>query len=107
MSEYTTGAVAIGMFILFLIFVMWAQPTSAHEHDGMVYDSWCCNNKDCAPADVKFLDNGQLQATTKHGTALFDLRTMPKFRIKPSTDGRYHACIAAKKGRCIYLPAGI
>ena len=61
----------------------------------------------------EFLDNGQLQATTKHGTALFDLRTMPKFRIKPSTDGRYHACIVKSsltpqpKGRCIYLPAGI
>ena len=103
-----TGALIFGAIVAL------GSCAQAHEHDGMVYDSWCCNNQDCSVAeDVKFLGDGKLQVTTKHGTALFDLRTIPAFRIKPSTDGRYHACIVKSslapqpKGRCIYLPAGI
>ena len=98
-----------GAFIM-LLFVVLGSIAQAHEHDGMAYDSWCCSGKDCAPAQVEFIGNSQIKATTKYGTATFDLKTLPKFRLKTSTDGQYHACIvkfSAEKGRCLYVPAGI
>jgi len=82
----------------------------AHDHNGMQYDSWCCSGKDCAPAKVRMLGGNKIEATTIHGSAIFDLNVMDRSRLKTSTDGQYHACIASwaeKKARCLYVPAGI
>lgn len=100
--------------VALIFWIVWTvNAAGAHEHDGMKYDSWCCNNQDCAPAKVQFLGDGKIKATTKHGTAVFDLQTIGRHRIKPSTDGQYHACIPwwgktdKEKARCLYVPAGI
>ena len=100
--------------IALMFWVVWAvNVAGAHEHNGMKYDPWCCSGKDCAPAQVEFIGNGKIRATTKHGTGVFDMRSLPRHRLKTSTDGQFHACLAwwgktaAEKARCIYVPAGI
>ena len=102
MCEYTTGAVAT----VFLMVVTFIVASNAHSHEW--YDSWCCSNNDCAEAEVQWLPDGRIKATTKYGSAIFGLDK----RIRPSRDGKWHACIPPwatsneSKARCLYAPAG-
>ena len=115
-NESVTGALAVLFAILVLSFMIWLQPTRpayGHEHNGMKYDPVCCSNKDGSPAKVRFIGNGRIEATTRFGVAVFDMKTIARDRIKTSTDGQDHACIPPwattmkEQARCIYVPAGI
>lgn len=85
-----------------------APPAAAHSF----YSKRCCDGKDCAPVErIEFLGNGAVKATTKHGTVVFP----PGFKMLPSQDGRFHACMrhyaewgdSRLRGICLYAPAGM
>lgn len=83
--------------------------TAGKAHDW--YDKRCCHENDCAPARVSVLPNGNIVATTKHGTAVFG----PNTERLPSRDGQWHACMlpnlssptGGKMPMCLYMPAGV
>ena len=84
-----------------------APPASAHSF----YSKRCCDDKDCAPVEaITFLGDGSIKATTKHGTVVFPAG----FKMLPSQDLRFHACMrhyaewgdSRLRGVCLYAPAG-
>lgn len=100
-DEYVTGAIAVCMFIFFLIFMLMINPGAPRAHEW--YSPYCCSGKDCAAASVKYNPDGSVTATNKFGTAKFS----PK-QFRPSKDGNFHACIHPTLGpRCLYVPAGV
>ncbi len=82
----------VAMFIG-LIIVATLLPSKAHAHSegDMHYDNECCHNEDCAPVLQQTPAHGGLIMETKHGK-VYVPNDLPKFKIKKSTDGRFHVC---------------
>lgn len=108
------AGLAVGM-----IFIAWAWPALAHTHNGMVFDSYCCNgnseNGDCQeiPASAVTIDSstGLVHVTLKPGDHPLVKLTTYKYTMKysetrRSTNGLYYACLYPHPSilRCLYLP---
>lgn len=117
MSEEVKGLVGALVVILFLCFLSWVTPASAHSW----YDEDCCNQKDCAPVISKKYDKvtKNWTMTTKHGTVTFSMKNMAVSH-RASQDQRIHVCMIADHfdiysntksensplmyARCVYWP---
>ena len=104
--------------LAFLGLLCLLKDAEAHSNGDMVYDKDCCNNLDCLPVLRIAHDGDDVILFTAHE---FGPLRVPKTwweeahskwdgreRIRPSTDGRYHACAFNINGavfiRCIYVP---
>ena len=94
--------------ILTALSVAATGPAAAHSF----YSKRCCDDKDCAPVDkIEFRADGSIKAATKHGTVVFPAG----FKMLPSQDGQFHACMRhyaewgddGLRGVCLYAPAGM
>lgn len=92
------------------VLIVLASRARAHSF----YDQECCSGQDCAPVEkVEYvagaLYNGPpgqvdplpvMVVTTRHGMA-----AVPRnMKVRPSPDGRLHACILNGRLICIYVP---
>lgn len=102
--KYLLDILVFAALMLFGIALMAMLAERAKSHEW--YDEWCCSSDDCAPAEVQWLPDGRIKATTKFGTAIFGLDA----QIRQSKDGQWHACIPPwavsneSKARCLYAP---
>lgn len=95
-----------------LVCLLFAALAAVSAHD--FYDPECCSGQDCAPVEKVQMVAGALYngppgqadtlpvmvVTTRHGTV-----AVPRnMKIRPSPDGRMHACILNDRLICIYLP---
>ncbi|WP_172292955.1 hypothetical protein [Pseudoruegeria sp. HB172150] len=93
---------------LLLIFATAAQPHGW-------YDPYCCSDRDCAHiratavavdgawiVSLKANDHPMLNSSVKYIIHFDD------FRVRPSRDNYFHACISSKEGYllCLYVPEG-
>lgn len=95
---------------LFIAIYFLAAPASAHQApSGWVYDSDCCSEKDCRPAEdgeISLMPDGYHIAKTNEVIPYGDKR------VRPSGDGHMHICqfqaymsrVGPKKTTCIYIP---
>lgn len=89
------------MTIIFLI----AYTIKSQAHSW--YPPSCCDGKDCAPVmSSKLRDDGKLEITTEHGTAIVG----DFIERMPSQDEKMHACLVPIDTgfsiRCFFVPPG-
>ena len=108
-------AVLIMLALACFSLAMEVRGVGAKAHDW--YDPECCSGMDCAPVEkvevmptaaIASMLSAPAQAsvpsimvvTTRHGTATVP----PNMKMRPSQDGRMHACIVNGRLICLYLP---
>lgn len=111
--------VLLGAFVLTLAAsLMVPKPARAHDHNGMVFDSWCCNgddeNGDCheIPSSAVSIDysTGIVHVKLKSGDhPLVDIPRAYSKKLsdtRRSTNGLHYACLHPHPAilRCLYLP---
>lgn len=87
------------------LFFLLAGSAPGHTHGW--YSSECCSDKDCGPlgADsvIERAEGGYKVRPTGSGLQYF----FPNDKLRPSQDGRWHACIGAHGyPYCLYIPVG-
>jgi hypothetical protein len=69
------------------------------------YDSWCCDQRDCAP-----VPQGTTIVPAPQGYVVSipgqEPRLFLQSAVRPSQDGEVHVCIYRGEARCLYMPAG-
>ena len=102
------GVVALALGLLLLVAQGLVSIARAHEApSGFRYDSFCCSDQDCRPADI-----GEIVAVSGGWHIVpSNLYVAPNdHRIHDSPDGRFHICNTEAGNRksafwCIYIPA--
>lgn len=102
------------LFIAALIIILAFYPYSVKSHEasggGWKYDPDCCDDRDCAVAEVEMKSNTVWIFKTIKGIVSINPK---ETKFLPSKDNNYHACIYSdynnseiKRVRCIYAPGG-
>jgi hypothetical protein len=80
-----------------ILITLVGTPAQAHDWYTGKQDPYthsdCCNGKDCHPietADVRQLVNGDYEYLPYHWT-------IPRYRVQPSADDRYHICVTVRE----------
>jgi hypothetical protein len=74
------------------------------------YDMSCCSQKDCEPVEAGAImpepGGFRVRYLTSQGIVAEGFLPFSSTGIRPSKDGREHACAIGARAACIYLPPG-
>jgi hypothetical protein len=89
------GLVILAVLVGALI-AIGASKAKAHSW----YDWECCHEQDCKPVDQEEVEE------IGGGKWLHKPTKQPFESVRPSKDGRFHACILYGKPKCLYIVMG-
>ena len=95
-----TDCFRVVMILAFVLVVALFATRGARSHD--FYPTECCNGQDCQALEGV----NRVEETPTEFVVDGKLRFNKGF-VKPSPDGRYHACIRGGSIICFFVPAGV